>query len=74
MPVSEKRFEDHVKQSRRDNDDLKTLIKEGFKGINGKVRRNTHWRYGITGGLVLTNALLLPLVWLIVSKLIDKII
>ena len=56
-------------------------IKEMIKGVhkrqdktNGNVRRNTQWRYGLAGGLVLTNTLLLPLAWLITSKLIDKIL
>lgn len=55
--------------------DLKEDMKEGFKTVhekqdktNGKVMANTKWRYIVMGALALTNAILIPLGFLLLSK------
>lgn len=55
----------HVKESL---EKLEVNMEKGFEGVhsrqdktNGSVMKNTTWRLLVTGGLILTNIILIPL-------------
>ena len=70
----------HNKSSQQTIDmfkDLKDDMNKGFDGMhtrqdktNGNVMANTRWRWIMIGGLAVTNAILIPLAFIIINKLI----
>lgn len=63
---------------RRDLDDLKKVVEDGFKGIhdrqdktNGNVMNLQLWRAYITGAIAILAAVILPIVFLAIKQLMS---
>lgn len=68
--------------------EIKEEMHVGFNGVNtridevhvkqdytnGKVNKNTNWRLMITGALIFTNILLIPMAFILFSKILDRIV
>jgi len=50
--------------------EIKVLMTDGFKDMKSEVDKNTRWRWMMTGGLIVTDIVLLSIVVPLVLKII----
>ena len=63
-------FEKSKEQYLLELKDIKNLMVDGFKDTKKEVDKNTRWRWMMTGGLIVTDIVLLSIVVPLVLKII----